>query len=136
MCDYAASGPESVILQAVDIAARTKVDGVVGLGGGSSLDVAKLVSILALGKVGAANFAALAAPPDRPENLEAVLLEFARKLARNLYHDPDTLRLRHFLGSSAIGGGFSRPRSAWYAPCSNREARLRRPNGHRRSPRD
>jgi alcohol dehydrogenase class IV len=48
--DVAADPPESVILQAVDIAARAKVDGVVGLGGGSSLDVAKLVSILALGK--------------------------------------------------------------------------------------
>jgi len=48
--DVAADPPESVILQAVDIATRTKVDGVVGLGGGSSLDVAKLVSILTLGK--------------------------------------------------------------------------------------
>ncbi len=42
--------PESVILEATAIATRAKVDGVIGLGGGSSLDVAKLVSILALGK--------------------------------------------------------------------------------------
>ena len=51
----------------------------------------------AFDRVGAANFAALDALPDRPEDLEAALLEFAQKLVRNLYHDPDTLRLRRFL---------------------------------------
>ncbi|GLS36710.1 hypothetical protein GCM10010869_23010 [Mesorhizobium tianshanense] len=51
----------------------------------------------AFDRVGAANFAALDALPDRPENLEAALLEFARELVLNLYHDPDTLRLRRFL---------------------------------------
>jgi AcrR family transcriptional regulator len=51
----------------------------------------------AFDRVGSANFAALDALPDRPENLEAALLEFARKLVQNLYHDPDTLRLRRFL---------------------------------------
>jgi AcrR family transcriptional regulator len=51
----------------------------------------------AFDRVGAANFAALDALPDRPDNLEEALLEFARKLVRNLYHDPDTLRLRRVL---------------------------------------
>jgi len=48
--EVAADPPESVILTAVDKAVGANIDGVVGLGGGSSLDVAKLVSILALGK--------------------------------------------------------------------------------------
>lgn len=51
----------------------------------------------AFDRVGAANFSALDALPDRPENLEGALLEFAGKLVRNLYHDPDTLRLRRVL---------------------------------------
>ncbi len=46
----AADPPESVILEAAKQAIDAQVDGVLGLGGGSSLDVAKLVSILALGK--------------------------------------------------------------------------------------
>ena len=42
-----ADPPESVVLAAVDYAKQSKVDGVIGLGGGSSLDTAKLVALLA-----------------------------------------------------------------------------------------
>jgi alcohol dehydrogenase class IV len=48
--DVQADPPVSVIQQAVDCAKENKVDCVVGLGGGSSMDVAKLVALLALGK--------------------------------------------------------------------------------------
>jgi alcohol dehydrogenase class IV len=48
--DVQADPPESVIQAATDIACANKVDGVIGLGGGSSLDVAKLVALLAVGK--------------------------------------------------------------------------------------
>ena len=48
--DVAADPPEHVILEAVETARAAGVNGVVGLGGGSSLDVAKLVSLLAYGK--------------------------------------------------------------------------------------
>ena len=47
--DVAADPPESVILAAAEQARAAGVQGVVGLGGGSSLDVAKLVAVLALG---------------------------------------------------------------------------------------
>ena len=42
-----ADPPESVVIAAVDYAKHSKVDGVIGLGGGSSLDTAKLVALLA-----------------------------------------------------------------------------------------
>ncbi|MFT6412531.1 MAG: alcohol dehydrogenase [Glaciecola sp.] len=42
-----ADPPESVVIAAVDYAKQSKVDGVIGLGGGSSLDTAKLVALLA-----------------------------------------------------------------------------------------
>jgi len=44
-----ADPPESVIEEAVTVAKDLDVQGIVGLGGGSSLDVAKLVAVLALG---------------------------------------------------------------------------------------
>lgn len=44
-----ADPPESVIEEAVAVAKDLDVQGIVGLGGGSSLDVAKLVAVLALG---------------------------------------------------------------------------------------
>lgn len=47
--DVEADPPDHVIHAAVDWAKAHKVDGVVGLGGGSSLDVAKLVALLATG---------------------------------------------------------------------------------------
>lgn len=42
-----ADPPESVILAAVDVARRMEADLVIGFGGGSSMDVAKLVAVLA-----------------------------------------------------------------------------------------
>ncbi|MEL6794033.1 MAG: iron-containing alcohol dehydrogenase, partial [Pseudomonadota bacterium] len=41
-----ADPPERMILDAVDFAKRKRVDGVVSVGGGSSLDTAKLVALL------------------------------------------------------------------------------------------
>ncbi len=41
-----ADPPEHVVEQAVQFAKQEKVDGVIGLGGGSSLDVAKLIALL------------------------------------------------------------------------------------------
>jgi len=48
--DVQADPPEAVILAAAETARSAGVDGVIGLGGGSSLDVAKLVALLAVGK--------------------------------------------------------------------------------------
>lgn len=48
--DVAADPPATVIYAAAEQAKAANVAGIVGLGGGSSLDVAKLVSIMALGK--------------------------------------------------------------------------------------
>ena len=48
--DVAADPPEAVVLNAADTARGAEVEGVVGLGGGSSLDVAKLVALLAMGQ--------------------------------------------------------------------------------------
>lgn len=42
-----ADPPESVVVEAVEYAKQSKIDGVIGLGGGSSLDTAKLVALLA-----------------------------------------------------------------------------------------
>lgn len=47
--DVQADPAESVIYAAVDAATRFGADGIVGLGGGSSMDVAKLVALLATG---------------------------------------------------------------------------------------
>ncbi|MFC6589176.1 iron-containing alcohol dehydrogenase [Sulfitobacter pacificus] len=47
--DVQADPPEHVIQSAADHAVRAKVDAIVGFGGGSSLDVAKLVALLACG---------------------------------------------------------------------------------------
>lgn len=44
-----ADPPEDVIHAAVDIATTYQIDGVIGFGGGSSMDVAKLVALLATG---------------------------------------------------------------------------------------
>lgn len=41
---------ESIVLAATDLAISHRVDGVIGLGGGSSMDVAKLVALLAKGE--------------------------------------------------------------------------------------
>jgi alcohol dehydrogenase class IV len=48
--DVQADPPEAVILAATEIARAAGIEGVIGLGGGSSLDVAKLVAILAMGR--------------------------------------------------------------------------------------
>lgn len=45
--DVVADPPEAVILKAVEDARASKVDLVIGLGGGSSMDVAKLIAVLA-----------------------------------------------------------------------------------------
>jgi alcohol dehydrogenase class IV len=45
-----ADPPEAVILSATETARSALVQGVIGLGGGSSLDVAKLVALLAMGQ--------------------------------------------------------------------------------------
>ena len=42
-----ADPPEAIVIEAADYAKQAKVDGVIGLGGGSSLDTAKLVALLA-----------------------------------------------------------------------------------------
>lgn len=42
-----ADPPDHVILSAVELAKNKKIDGVIGYGGGSSMDVAKLIAILA-----------------------------------------------------------------------------------------
>jgi alcohol dehydrogenase class IV len=47
--DVQADPPEAIVLQAARAAADSGADGVVGLGGGSSLDVAKLAALLAPG---------------------------------------------------------------------------------------
>ena len=44
-----ADPPEDIVLEATQIAVEMNADGIVGLGGGSSLDVAKLVALLAPG---------------------------------------------------------------------------------------
>ena len=45
--DVVADPPESVVLRAVDFARQHDIDLIVGLGGGSSMDVAKLIAVLA-----------------------------------------------------------------------------------------
>ena len=45
--EVVADPPESVVLQAVDVARQHGADLVIGLGGGSSMDVAKLIAVLA-----------------------------------------------------------------------------------------
>ena len=45
--DVQADPPENIVLQAVDFAKSHNVDAVLGFGGGSSLDVAKIIAILA-----------------------------------------------------------------------------------------
>lgn len=49
--DVQADPPEAVILAATEAAVAAGAQGLIGLGGGSSLDVAKLVALLALGVV-------------------------------------------------------------------------------------
>lgn len=44
--DVQADPPEAVVLAAVDLARQHAVDGVIGIGGGSSMDVAKLIAVL------------------------------------------------------------------------------------------
>ncbi|WP_275791291.1 iron-containing alcohol dehydrogenase [Pararhizobium gei] len=48
--DVQADPPEAIILRAASLAQEAGIQGVIGLGGGSSLDVAKLVALLAVGK--------------------------------------------------------------------------------------
>ena len=60
-----ADPPEGVILKAAEQAKAADIAGVVGLGGGSSLDVAKLVSLLALGKESLKDAYGSAMPRDR-----------------------------------------------------------------------
>ncbi|MDV7341233.1 iron-containing alcohol dehydrogenase [Terasakiella sp. A23] len=44
--DVVADPPAAIVEQACDVARKAKIDGVIGLGGGSSMDVAKLVALL------------------------------------------------------------------------------------------
>jgi len=44
--DVVADPPEAIVLQAVESARRDKIDLVIGVGGGSSMDVAKLIAVL------------------------------------------------------------------------------------------
>ncbi len=44
--DVVADPPEELVLKAAEIAKANNIDGVIGLGGGSSMDVAKLIAIL------------------------------------------------------------------------------------------
>lgn len=48
--DVQADPPEAVILKAAELAREKDAKGIIGLGGGSSLDVAKLVALLAMGE--------------------------------------------------------------------------------------
>ncbi|MEI8146892.1 MAG: iron-containing alcohol dehydrogenase, partial [Alphaproteobacteria bacterium] len=48
--DIVADPPEAVVKAAVQRAVAAKIDGVIGLGGGSPMDVAKLVALLARGE--------------------------------------------------------------------------------------
>lgn len=48
--DVVADPPEKIVLDAVAIAQSLKCDGVIGFGGGSSMDVAKLLSVLITGR--------------------------------------------------------------------------------------
>ena len=43
-----ADPPEELVLASIDLARRESIDGVIGLGGGSSMDVAKLIAVLAV----------------------------------------------------------------------------------------
>jgi alcohol dehydrogenase len=43
-----ADPPEALLLAAVDLARDEKIDGVIGLGGGSSMDIAKLIAVMAI----------------------------------------------------------------------------------------
>ena len=45
--DIQADPPEHIVLEAVDFARQEKVDVVIGFGGGSSMDVAKIIALLA-----------------------------------------------------------------------------------------
>jgi len=45
--DVQADPPEAVVLEAIDIAKNANVDAIIGFGGGSSMDVAKIVALLA-----------------------------------------------------------------------------------------
>lgn len=45
--DVVADPPEQIIMDALNIAKKTQADAIIGLGGGSSLDTAKLVALLA-----------------------------------------------------------------------------------------
>jgi alcohol dehydrogenase len=53
--DVIADPPEAVVNAAVDYARQHEVDIVIGLGGGSSMDVAKLVAVLGMGPQGLAD---------------------------------------------------------------------------------
>ncbi|MBR0766448.1 iron-containing alcohol dehydrogenase [Bradyrhizobium japonicum] len=48
--DVEADPPEHVIMSGVDRARSAKVDGVIAIGGGSSMDTAKLIALLAVGR--------------------------------------------------------------------------------------
>jgi alcohol dehydrogenase class IV len=45
--EVVADPPEKVVLEAVAYARELKIDGVIGFGGGSSMDVAKVIAVLA-----------------------------------------------------------------------------------------
>lgn len=45
--DIQADPPEHIVLEAVDFAKQEKIDVIIGFGGGSSMDVAKIIALLA-----------------------------------------------------------------------------------------
>ena len=53
--DVIADPPEEVVIAAASSAKENRIDGVLGLGGGSSMDVAKLIAVLAKGRVAIEN---------------------------------------------------------------------------------
>ena len=53
--DVIADPPEEVVIEAASRAKENRIDGVLGLGGGSSMDVAKLIAVLAKGRVAIEN---------------------------------------------------------------------------------
>lgn len=46
-CDVKTDPPEAIVLEAINIAKSTNADAIIGFGGGSSMDVAKIVALLA-----------------------------------------------------------------------------------------
>ena len=63
--DIEADPPEHVVLNAIDYAKQNKIDGVLGVGGGSSMDVAKLVATLSGNDTKPVSYTHLTLPTNR-----------------------------------------------------------------------